>query len=418
MKVIVIGGGWGGAAAALEAASLKAETLLLERTDMLLGTGLVGGIMRNNGRYTVAEEMICLGGGGLFRLIDDNLKHKNIDFPGHKHASVYNVLTLPAKIRPFLEAHGVKIRLETRIHHADTEHDSIKRLYDQHDSSYEADVFIDATGTAGPPASCLKYGNGCAMCVMRCPSYGGRKSVCADLDIKEYANILKERTGALSGSCELVKESLDPRLVEKLNNEGKAIVPIPEELKHDLLASKACRQYALEEYRDNAVLLDNGHVKLMSPYFPLNALRKLPGFEKAVYADPLSGGKGNSVRFTAMAPRDDHMRSETVENLFFAGEKAGPLVGHTEAIATGTLAGCNAVRYVMGKPLLNISAELASGDGIAYSNARIKEDISARLTFSGGELFERMKGKGTYLTDQTEILRRVKALGLDNIFKE
>ena len=55
MDVIVIGGGWGGVAAALEAASLKAETLLLERTDMLLGTGLVGGIMRNNGRFTAAE---------------------------------------------------------------------------------------------------------------------------------------------------------------------------------------------------------------------------------------------------------------------------------------------------------------------------------------------------------------------------
>lgn len=416
MKVIVIGGGWGGAAAALEAAALKAETLLLERTDMLLGTGLAGGIMRNNGRYTVAEEMICLGGGGLFHLIDDNLRHKNIDFPGHRHASVYNVLTLPAKIRPFLEAHGVKVKPETRIHHAEAEQQRIKRLYDYQDRAYEADVFIDATGTAGPPASCIKYGNGCAMCVLRCPSFGGRRSICTDLGIKEYANISGERTGALSGSCELVRESLDPRLLEILNNEGKAVVPIPEDLKHDLLASKACRQYALEEYRDNAVLLDNGHVKLMSPYFPLNALRKIPGFEKAVYADPLAGGKGNSVRFTAMAPRDDHMRSQTVENLFFAGEKAGPLVGHTEAIATGTLAGCNAVRLLMDKPLLKLPSELASGDGIAYSNARRKQDPSARLTFSGGELFERMKSKGTYVTDRNEILRRVKSMGLENIF--
>ena len=329
---------------------------------------------------------------------------------------VYNVLTLPAKIRPFLEAHGVKVKPETRIHHAEAEQQRIKRLYDHQGGAYEADAFIDATGTAGPPASCIKYGNGCAMCVLRCPSFGGRRSICTDLDIKEYANISGKRTGALSGSCELVRESLDPRLLEILNNEGKAVVPIPEDLKHDLLASKACRQYALEEYRDNAVLLDNGHVKLMSPYFPLNALRKIPGFEKAVYADPLAGGKGNSVRFTAMAPRDDHMRSETVENLFFAGEKAGPLVGHTEAIATGTLAGCNAVRLLMDKPLLKLPSELASGDGIAYSNARRKQDPSARLTFSGGELFERMKSKGTYLTDRNEILRRVKAMGLENIF--
>ena len=118
MDVIVIGGGWGGVAAALEAASLKAETLLLERTDMLLGTGLVGGIMRNNGRFTAAEEMICLGGGKLFSLIDENLRHRNISFPGHEHACLYDVALLPPKVKPFLEAHGVKARLGVRINGA------------------------------------------------------------------------------------------------------------------------------------------------------------------------------------------------------------------------------------------------------------------------------------------------------------
>ena len=43
--VIVTGGGWGGCAAALESARLGVRTILLERTDMLPGTGLAGGIM-------------------------------------------------------------------------------------------------------------------------------------------------------------------------------------------------------------------------------------------------------------------------------------------------------------------------------------------------------------------------------------
>lgn len=418
MNVIVIGGGWGGVAATLEVASLQAETLLLERTDSLLGTGLVGGIMRNNGRFTVAEEMIHLGGGKLFSLIDKNLRHKNISFPGHEHACLYDVLALPPKIKPFLESSGAKVKLGVRIAGACKKENRIISIYDDAGNSYEADFYIDATGTAGPPASCAKYGNGCAMCVLRCPAFGGRKSICSDLGILEYANTRKEGIGAFSGSCELLKESLSEEIINSLEQNGKLTVPIPEELKHDLLSFKACRQYALEEYRDNAVLLDNGHAKLMTPYFPLIELRRLPGFERAVYADPLAGGRGNSVRFTAMAPRDSFLRAESIENLFFAGEKAGPLVGHTEAIATGTLAGYNAVRLLKGKAPAVIPDTLAAGDGINYADSRRRQDSSARFTFSGGELFERMKERGTYLTDTAQIYKRIKRLDALNMFAQ
>lgn len=75
MKVIVVGGGWSGCAASVSAQKRGAEVILFERTDMLLGTGLVGGIMRNNGRFTAAEEMIAMGGGELFQLIDQNTLH-------------------------------------------------------------------------------------------------------------------------------------------------------------------------------------------------------------------------------------------------------------------------------------------------------------------------------------------------------
>jgi NADPH-dependent 2,4-dienoyl-CoA reductase/sulfur reductase-like enzyme len=62
MKIVIAGGGWAGCAAAVSAQKQGAQVLLIERTDMLLGTGLVGGIMRNNGRYTATEEMIAMGG--------------------------------------------------------------------------------------------------------------------------------------------------------------------------------------------------------------------------------------------------------------------------------------------------------------------------------------------------------------------
>jgi len=54
-KVVVVGGGWAGTAAALAARHAGCEVELFERADMLLGTGLVGGIMRNNGRFTVCH---------------------------------------------------------------------------------------------------------------------------------------------------------------------------------------------------------------------------------------------------------------------------------------------------------------------------------------------------------------------------
>ena len=43
MKVVIVGGGWAGCAAAISARKQGAEVSLLERTDMLLGCGLVGG---------------------------------------------------------------------------------------------------------------------------------------------------------------------------------------------------------------------------------------------------------------------------------------------------------------------------------------------------------------------------------------
>src|SRR5512142_1562591 len=114
-KVVVVGGGWAGCAAALSARHAGADVVLLERTDTLLGTGQVGGIMRNNGRYTAAEEMIAMGGGDLFRLTDENARHTNVEFPGHHHANLYDVSTMEAKVRRHLQNEGVQIWLIARV---------------------------------------------------------------------------------------------------------------------------------------------------------------------------------------------------------------------------------------------------------------------------------------------------------------
>ncbi len=48
-KIVVIGAGWSGCAAAVRAVKQGHEVTLLEKTDLLLGLGIVGGIMRKNG---------------------------------------------------------------------------------------------------------------------------------------------------------------------------------------------------------------------------------------------------------------------------------------------------------------------------------------------------------------------------------
>jgi hypothetical protein len=284
---------------------------------------------------------------------------------------------------------------------------------------FEGDVFIDATGTAGGPANCNKYGNGCAMCVLRCHSFGGRVSVTAKAGVKEMIGRKGDQIGAMSGSCKLLKESLDPAIVAALDQKGVAVVPLPaSKILKGKLALKCCQQYAIPEFEENLILLDTGHAKLMTPFFPLELLRTIPGFENARFEDPYAGGMGNSIRYIGMAPRDDALKVEGVANLFCGGEKAGLLVGHTEAICTGVLAGYNAVKFARREKLMVLPGALAVGDAIGFVRQQMREEgvLSLKYTFSGSVYFERMKAQGLYTTDRKQIEQRVGKAGLTGVF--
>jgi len=423
MKIVVVGGGWSGAAAALAAQKKGAEVTLIERTDMLLGTGLVGGIMRNNGRFTAAEEMIAMSGGEIFQLIDGNRLHKDMTFPGHYHSSLYNVATMEPIIKRALLEKGIHLQLSTRVTDVEMAGGRIKSVISkkkgEDEISFEGDVFVDCTGTAGGPANCNKYGNGCAMCVLRCHSFGGRVSVAAKAGVKEMIGRKGTQVGAMSGACKLFKESLSAEICNTLNKTGVAVIPLPLSKRiKGKLAIKACQQYALTDFEENVVLLNTGHAKLMSPFFPLEALREIPGFENARYEDPYAGGLGNSIRYIGMAPRDNALMVEGVENLFCAGEKAGLLVGHTEAICTGALAGYNAVKHAKREKTLVLPESLAVGDAIQYVRTQMQTEagLGLKYTFSGSVYFERMKERGLYLTDVKTIEERVDQAGLAGVF--
>ncbi|MDD3341008.1 MAG: FAD-dependent oxidoreductase [Bacilli bacterium] len=412
MKLIVVGAGWAGVAAAYEGARCGFDVTLIERTDMLLGTGLVGGIMRNNGRFTALEEIRAMGVHDLVNVIDQNCLHKNIDFPGHKHASLYDVNKIERAIKTLLCQSNVTIQYQTRINNVNLEDTRIKSVVSDCGETYEGDVFIDTTGTFGPMNFCSKYGNGCSMCIMRCPSFKGRVSVTGLCGIEEMQAKKKDGSiGAMSGSCKLNKDSLNKEIISRLNKEGVAIIPLPKEFIEDHLDIKACQQYALEEYKNNLILLDTGHAKLMTPFYPLEKLRQIPGFENARYIDPYTGGNGNSMRFFAIAPHENNLKVKGIENLLCAGEKAG-MVGHTEAIITGILAGYNAKRIINRKALLSFSRETLVGEAIAFTNEQLQteEGLSKKYTVSGSVLFNRLLECNLYTTDIEEIKKKIKKL--------
>ncbi|EDS77886.1 FAD-dependent oxidoreductase [Clostridium massiliodielmoense] len=422
MKIVIIGGGWSGCAAAITAKKAGADVALYEKTDMLLGLGNVGGIMRNNGRYTASEELIALGAGDLINITDKNTRHKNIDFPGHEHAWLYDVNLIEAEVRNYLMDMGIDIHLISRVVNVEKEGNKIKGVYLSNGTYIEGDAFIETTGTTGPMGNCLRYGNGCSMCILRCPAFGPRISISKRAGIEDLKGERADEVyGAFSGSCKLCKESIDSKIVKELEEKGVVILKVPkEDVNFDKLKVKVCQQYALKEFAENVILLDTGHVKLMTCFYPLQKLRKIKGLEHVKYVDPYAGGKGNSVRYLAITPRDNAMKVIGLDNLFCGGEKSGLFVGHTEAISTGSLAGANAVRHAAGKNMIVLPNETVIGDIIDFANKKFlkDKDKKSRFTFAGSIYFNRMKEIGLYSIDSKQIEDRITKLGLKGIFNE
>lgn len=427
-KIFIAGGGWAGCAAAVSAAKQGSEVILAEKTDLLLGAGNVGGIMRNNGRHTAAEENIAMGAGELFEITDRYGVHRNVDFPGHDHATFYN----PEKVEPavcrLLRDLGVKVELTCRAvdvrwgKREETGHkwvEAVEIIRNGESLWVEGDCFVDASGSSGPMGNCSRYGNGCAMCIQRCPAFGPRVSLTARAGAFDLMGLRPGgEAGAFSGSCKLKKGSLSKELQDTLREKGFAVIPLPDHLiRRGKLSEKVCQQYALDAFAENLILIDTGEAKLMTSWFSLEELQTVPGFEEVHFLDPAAGGKGNSVRYLSVSQRKDSMEAADFDNLFTAGEKSGFFVGHTEAITTGSLAGYNAC-CTEKEDRLVLPRSLACGELLAYAQEILAEEdgLYRRLTFAGGEFLERMKVLGLYTENWQNIRQRVSDAGLLNIY--
>ena len=123
-KVVIIGGGWSGCGSD-NSEKAGAEVVILENRSAAW-FGQCRGIMRNNGRFTAAEELIALGAGELIAITDQATRHKNVNFPGHKHAYLYDVTKVEPLVRQKLSEMGITIKLETRAINVNKEDKTLK----------------------------------------------------------------------------------------------------------------------------------------------------------------------------------------------------------------------------------------------------------------------------------------------------
>ncbi len=127
---------------------------------------------------------------------------------------------------------------------------------------------------------------------------------------------------------------------------------------------------------------------------------------------------GNSIRFTSSIQVETNLSVPPFSNLFAAGERAGFMVGHTEAMVTGNLAGYNAWRWISGEEPLVLPRNTASGELIAFTRPRpfIRKGGGEMYTLSGGPLWENLLRKGLYFTDQDRLKPRLHKLNLLGIY--
>lgn len=420
VRVIVVGGGMAGCAAAIAAAKAGAQAVLLERTDMLLASGLRAGRMDFEGKLVTAEETKTLGCGEMFEALESILLHRGNLF-GERHGYVYNCALVEPTIRAVVEKAGVDLRMESRAVDVKKDDGRLRAVVLADKEVIEGDAFVDCTGSSGGVPICTKYGKGCVMCcTFRCTIFGDRVSIATKAGAPELMRRRPDGTpGAIGAAIGVPRESLSSELQAQLKEKGAVMVPLPKELiDYNKLAIMGAVR--LKEQVENLCLVDIGiNIKLVAAvYFPLRDLRKVPGMERAEIEEPLGGAVFNKIGGVSIAPTEDSLRVPGFVNLFCGGVKSLNMDGLAECIATGSLAGHNAVRAAVGEEPLVLPRTTGVGDFIAYVHERTRtpEGLQKGNAMGSGHYLEHMIQIGLYTSDRKEARERIEQEGLKGVY--
>lgn len=414
-----MGGGFAGCAAAIAAKKAGVDTILIERTDLLLAGGNRAGRMNFNGKMVAAEEAKALGGGEIFDALESIIIHRS-GLLGEAHGYVYDTSLGEPTIRRLLKDWGIELLMERMVKDVIVKDRQITSVLLDQREEVKGAAFIDCTGTSGGLAVCKKYGSGCVMCgSYRCLVFGDRVSLATRAGVKEVPQHRPDGTpGLLSAAISLHKSSLEKKLRSRLENEGAVLVPMPKNLvdysKYEKISSVGLREH--QEYLN---LVNIGPVVkcVKLGFLPLADLRTIPGLGNVQIEDPLGGGKGGFIKMISMAPRDNTLRAPGLVNLFLGGEKCGPIGGINECIVTGVLAGHNAARAAVGAELVELPRTIAIGDYITLTgeNMETEQGLKQGWRMGQGIYFQRMKEKGFYSPDPAKAAERIAAAGLSGI---
>jgi hypothetical protein len=462
-KVVVVGAGCAGIAAAVGARKAGAEVTLLERQDQVLGIGRIAGSMDVGGRYPLHLEALELGAAEVNEALDsvcyDNMdNYRKSHYPHHslpgsedmtKHSWVYNVMLAEPALRKLLLDMGVDIRWRCRAVDIEKEGNRITRVevrIDRHKKDWvEGDAFIDTTGSAGGMSACTKYVGGCAMCPwMQCPTFGDRVNLTGKAGATTVNMHQKDGTpGIKYNGLYLYKESLSQEWKDKLAESHQIFVPFRGIVDWELDPEWSWgtrgqdgndgEGHPADPETSWRVAPDVGRFRLLdrgifaggagpSP-LKLEQLRQVPGFENIVVAGPVGGmnlwSLGHDLVFC-----ENNLRVPPVENLFTAGSKAH-MVDIQPGINSGYLAGFNAVRVAVGKEPVEFPLSTVTGDIIDFTQKFLRD--SAKTEYGGpttfvsahaGHYLRHLKDVGFFPDNPDKCKKRVADAGLTHFFDQ
>ncbi|MFC1962880.1 FAD-dependent oxidoreductase [Chloroflexota bacterium] len=457
VRVVIAGGGIAGCGAAEAAIKAGAEVILLERTDLLLGSALVAGFMpiTGGGGFCLAEETKVMGCDEILqelKSLDVNREApteslvEGRETMWRKRPYLYNCGRVEPAIRRLVERMGVHLRLVSRavdVRKVDGRLTAVKLANGEW---IEGDAFVDCTGTAGGLANCIRYGKGCVMCPMyRCPSFGDRVSIAGKAGAAEFNKLKPDGTpGILSPEMHFYKESLSPALQAEIAKNMRVAIDIREEIakgivdpsEYDSIHYAQWARWGFDpetgkahadetgatafNKRGEIVLVDRFMPGVVSTtnlgYISYEKLRQIPGFENAIVAFP-QGGRGNFVHYLSQTVREESLRVKGFQNLFVAGEKAC-VVTVPGCLASGLLAGHNAVRAALGKDLLVLPRSTVTGDYLAYCDemSQTDEGIKTFWVCYCGVYLRRIIDLGLCLTDADKIRAGMETAGLAGVY--
>ena len=76
----------------------------------------------------------------MFNITDKLSRHKNIKFPGHEHAWLYDVNKIEGEVCRKLEELGIKVNFITRITDIEIENGNIKGVYTSEGKYHKGEV--------------------------------------------------------------------------------------------------------------------------------------------------------------------------------------------------------------------------------------------------------------------------------------